>query len=142
MTADSFYWNASLLIFIPWVLLILAPGWKHTEKVAFGSAVLLLLAAAWFTFAYLMNPSESGFSISPAGLANLFRSKEMLLTGWLNYLSFCLLVGVWQVHDSRQLKIHPLFVAPGLLLTLITGPAGLLLYLLFRYIKTRKWDIQ
>jgi hypothetical protein len=142
MTADSFYWYASVLIFLPWALLIFAPNWRYTEPIAFGAAIVLLLAAAVFTFQFLANPSEGGHFLSLEGFKNLFRSKEMLLTGWLNYLSFCLLVGTWQTHDARQLKLGHIFLIPSLLLTLLTGPAGLLLYLLIRFFKTKKWDLK
>ena len=142
MTADDFYWYASILIFIPWVALIAAPNWKYTEPAAFGSAIILLVASAIFTFQYLVGGDEGGSFLSFEGFKNLFRNKEMLLTGWLNYLSFCLLVGTWQSHDARQLKIGHIFVAPSLILTMLTGPAGLLLYMVVRFFKTKKWDLK
>jgi len=142
MTSDSFYWYASILIFLPWALLIAVPNWRFTEPVVFGAAILLLIAAAVFTVQFLTNPADGGHLLSLEGFKNLFRSKEMLLTGWLNYLSFCLLVGAWIMHDARQLGIGHIFVAPCLLFTMLTGPAGLLLYLLVRFFKTKKWGLQ
>lgn len=142
MTADDFYWYASVLIFIPWALLIVAPNWKFTEPIAFGAAIILLIASAIFTFQYLLGGDEGGSFLSLEGFKNLFRNKEMLLTGWLNYLSFCLMVGTWQSHDARQLKIGHIFVVPSLLLTMLTGPAGLLLYLVVRFFKTKKWEVK
>ena len=141
MGANDFYWYASIIIFLPWALLIAAPNWKYTEAVAFAAAIILLVAAAVFTVRYLAGGDENGSFLSFDGLMNLFRNKEMLLTGWLNYLSFCLLVGTWQTHDARQLKIGHIFVVPSLLLTMLTGPAGLLLYMVLRFFKTKKWDI-
>ena len=141
MSADDFYWYASLLIFLPWLLLIIAPNWQYTEAVAFGFAIVLFLAAAIFTFRHLAVGEADGSLFSLEGLENLFRSKEMLLTGWLNYLSFCLLVGTWQTHDARHLKIGHIFVIPSLLLTMLTGPAGLLLYLVVRFFRTKKWEV-
>ncbi|MCB0528063.1 MAG: ABA4-like family protein [Saprospiraceae bacterium] len=141
MTADDFYSYASILIFLPWALLILAPKWQYTEPVAFAAAIILLIAAAVFTFSYLAGAEGGGSLLSLEGFKNLFRSKEMLLTGWLNYLSFCLLVGTWQSHDARQLKIGHIFVVPSLLLTMLTGPAGLLLYLVVRFFRTKKWEL-
>lgn len=135
-------WYASVLIFVPWALLILAPHWKYTEPVAFGAAIILLVASAVFTFQYLLGNGQGGSFLSLEGFENLFRNKEMLLTGWLNYLSFCLMVGTWQSHDAQQLKIGHIFVIPALLLTMLTGPAGLLLYLLVRFFKTKKWEVQ
>lgn len=141
MSADNFYWYASVIIFIPWALLIFAPKWQYTEPIAFGSAIILLVAAAIFTIQYLIGPEGGGNFLSLSGFENLFRSKEMLLTGWLNYLSFCLLVGTWQTHDARQLKIGHIFLIPSLLLTMLTGPAGLLLYLVVRFFRTKKWEV-
>jgi hypothetical protein len=143
MSADDFYWYASVLIFLPWLLLIALPNWRYTEPIAFGAAFLLLAVAAWFTFMYLASGGAEGSSVfSLDGLTNLFRSKQMLLTGWLNYLSFCLLVGIWQVHDARQAQIpHWLLIAP-LLVTLVAGPVGVLLYLLLRFFKTRRWEVK
>ena len=141
MSADNFYWYASILIFVPWALLMFVPRWQYTEPIAFGSAIVLLIAAAVFTIMHLTGPEGGGNLLSLSGLENLFRSKEMLLTGWLNYLSFCLLVGTWQTHDARQLKIGHIFLIPSLLLTMLTGPAGLLVYLVVRFFRTKKWEI-
>ncbi|MCB0532983.1 MAG: DUF4281 domain-containing protein [Lewinellaceae bacterium] len=141
MTVDAFYGYASVLIFIPWLLLIAAPNWRFTEPVAFASALLLSLVAAWFTFHYLTNGEAGGSLLSLEGLRNLFRNQAMVLTGWFNYLSFCLLVGIWQVHDARQEKISHLAVVPGLILTMLAGPAGLLVYLLVRAVRKGKWEV-
>jgi hypothetical protein len=142
LSADDFYWYTSVFIFLPWILLVVAPTWRYTEPVSFGAAIILLLAAAFYTIRHLTGSDAGGDLISLSGFESVFRNKEMLLTGWLNYLSFCLLVGTWQVHDARQQDIPHLLVAPALILTMLTGPAGLLLYLLIRFLKTRKWEIK
>ena len=67
MSADNFYWYASILIFLPWLLLILAPNGRYTEPIAFGSATVLLLAAAIFTFLYLTGSDGSGSFFSLEG---------------------------------------------------------------------------
>ncbi len=142
MTTDDFYWYASIAIFVPWALLIFVPRGRYTEPVAFGAAILLLLAAAWFTLSYFTDQEAGGNLFSLEGFKNIFRNRAMLMTGWLNYLSFCLLVGTWQVHDAREQKIPHLFVIPSLILTLLTGPMGMLVYMLVRFFKTRKWEIK
>ena len=124
MSADNFYWYASILIFIPWALLMFAPRWQYTEPIAFGSAIVLLIAAAVFTVMHLTGPDGGGHLLSLEGMENLFRSKEM-----------------WQTHDARQLKIGHIFLIPSLLLTMLTGPAGLLVYLVVRFFRTKKWEI-
>lgn len=141
MSADNFYWYSTVLIFIPWVLLIFMPSWRFTERVAFAAGFILLVAAAYFTVAYLLYGEAAGGSMfSLDGMTHLFRSKEMLLTGWLNYLSFSLFAGAFQVHDGRENEIPHLWIIPCLLLTFVAGPSGLLLYLGLRWAKTRKWE--
>lgn len=143
MTADHFYGYAGILIFIPWAFLIFLPNGRHTDRVAFGAAFVLLAMGAWFTLQYVFTPGEDGGSVlSLEGLSHLFRSKEMLLTGWLNYLSFCLFAGGWQSHDSRQIDLPHIWVIPCLLLTMLAGPSGLLLYLVLRWVKTRRWGVE
>ena len=141
MTIENIYWYASILIFLPWALLIFAPKWKYTEPISFGAAFFLLLAAAYFTYQFLRYGDEGGSLFTVEGIAHLFRNQEMLTIGWLNALSFSLCVGIWQVHDARAEKIPHLMVAPCLAITLLAGPSGLLLYLLVRWAKTRKWQV-
>lgn len=142
MTADNFYWYASVLIFIPWFMLIFLPNGQYTNRVAIGAAVIMVAAATYFIISYLGGDGDGGSFDSLEGFKNLFRSKEMLLSGWLNYLSFCLLVGVWLSDDAHKQGIPHIIVAPCLALTLLLGPTGMLIYLLVRFIKTRKWEIE
>ena len=142
MTAENIYWYASVLIFIPWGLLMFAPKWRYTEWVAFAAAFVLLAAGGVFTWKYMASAEVGGSLLSLDGLKNLFRSQDMLLTGWLNYLSFSLFTGIWQTTDARAEKIPHLFVVPCLAATLLAGPTGLLAYLLIRWAKTRKWQVR
>lgn len=141
MTADNIYWYAGILIFIPWGYLIFLPNGRHTDRVGLAAAFVLLALGAFFTLRYLTTPLEDGGSLfSLDGLKNLFRSHEMLLSGWLNYLSFCLFAGTWQSHDSRQIKLPHVWTIPSLLLTMLAGPSGLLLYMVVRWAKTGSWS--
>jgi Domain of unknown function (DUF4281) len=139
MTIDNFYWYASVLIFIPWLLLMFAPRQPWTERIAFGAALILIVAGAWFTLSHLVSGAEGGSLVSLQGLRDLFRSTQMLLAGWFNYLAFGLLTGIWQVYDARQCKIPHILILPSLLLTFLAGPLGLFQYLLLRWVKTKKW---
>ena len=86
-----------------------------------------MIASAW-------GGSEGGFS-SLDGVASLFANRWLLLAGWTHYLAFDLLVGVWEVHDSRERGIPHLLVVPCLALTFMFGPAGWLLYQLIRRVR-------
>lgn len=143
MTADSFYGYISILIFVPWLLLLLLPRHPYTERVAFVVGFVLLALAAFFTVQYLRMPTADGGSVlSLEGLRHLFRSPEMLLTGWFNYLSFSLFAGTWQNRDAQELGIPHPWVMLTLVLTFLAGPTGLLVYMGLRWVKTRDWDGQ
>ena len=56
----------------------------------------------------------------------------MLLAGWLHYLAFDLFVGAWQVRTARRDGIAHLAIVPGVILTFMAEPAGLLAFTLTR----------
>ena len=58
----------------------------------------------------------------------------MLPLGWIHYLAFDLMVGRWIVKDSIDEHISHVLVVPCLILTLMAGPVGWLLYCLVRRI--------
>jgi Domain of unknown function (DUF4281) len=85
------YTYASVLIFLPWAMMMFAPNKRYTEPFAFMSAIALLIAGAYCTFQFIKIGSNSGEFQSVVGVFSFFRNKEMLLSGWFNYLSISLL---------------------------------------------------
>ncbi len=139
----NFYWYATILIFVPWALLLFWPNGRFTERIAFGAAFVLLLAGAFFSVQYMFSPPGEGAPRfwTPEGLMNMFRSQEMLLTALFNYMSFCLFGGAWQINDARHIELPHIWTIPCLLATLLLGPSGILLYLLLRRLKTNSWEL-
>jgi hypothetical protein len=126
--------NNGILVF--WLLLIVAPHWRVTETlvqsvvvpVIIGLTYTWLIAAVFFGGAL---PEGGNFS-SLAGVMAFFTSPVAATAGWIHYLVFDLFVGAWQVRDARRRGIAHLAVIPCLVLTLLAGPVGLLLYLALR----------
>lgn len=114
-----------------WLLLLFAPGWQWTQRLA-TFAVPLLLA---FVYAGLLlsahPPPGAGFG-SLREVAALFSARQALLAGWLHYLAFDLFTGSWEARDAMRLEICRWMVAPCLVLTFLFGPVGLALYLSLR----------
>jgi hypothetical protein len=112
-----------------WILLIVLPGRRVVSDViasvlipaALGVFYLAVLASAW-------GSSEGSFS-TLAGVSTLFQNPWLLLAGWAHYLAFDLFVGSWEVRDARKRGVPHLLVVPCLILTLMFGPAGWLLYM-------------
>ena len=73
------------------------------------------------------------------GVMELFTDKTAVTAGWVHYLAFDLLTGIWIKKNAQKYNIHHLILIPCLLLTFMLGPIGLLLYLLVRSIKTKQY---
>lgn len=74
-------------------------------------------------------PEGAGFD-SLDGVAKLLSTREAILGGWVHFLAFDLFVGSWQAEDAPKAGVPHWLLVPCLALTLLAGPAGLLLYLL------------
>ena len=131
LTPDSLFSLANPLALLGWALLVLAPRWRITKLLVLSGlwpAVLALGYAALITTHYLgSHGSEGGFG-SLAQVAALFRDPWALLAGWMHYLCFDLMVGVWEVRDAQQRQVPHLALLPALALTFLFGPVGLLVY--------------
>lgn len=98
-----------------------------------GYAVLLVRALALGAGP----PAGSGFGTLD-GVAALFSQRGALLAGWIHYLAFDLFVGSWEVEDAGRRGIAHWLILPCLVLTLVAGPVGLLIYLLLRATLARR----
>jgi hypothetical protein len=114
-----------------WLLLLVAPSWKWTQRLATFVAPLLIASVyVWLLFSHPA-PQGGGFN-SLAQVAVLFSSPYALLAGWIHYLAFDLFTGAWEARDAVRLGISRWAVAPCLVLTFLFGPLGLSLYLLLK----------
>jgi hypothetical protein len=124
-----------------WLLLVFAPGWRWTQRLA-TFAVPLLLAAIYGALFLRGWPVNGGGFASLAQVAKLFTSQDLLLAGWIHYLAFDLFVGAWQTRDALRLGLSRWLVAPCLMLTFLFGPLGLSLYLLVRLTLRKELEAQ
>jgi hypothetical protein len=60
----------------------------------------------------------------------LFDHPGVALAGWVHYLAFDLLVGLWIARSARDRGIPHLLALPCLALTFLFGPAGFLAFLI------------
>lgn len=138
MSPDALFPICNALVLPGWLLLIVAPRWRWTDRLVASCALTLILAGA---YAYLIvayfGRSEGGFG-SLAQVALAFKSPHVLLAGWIHYLAFDLFVGGWEARDARKLGIPHALLVPCLLLTFVFGPMGLLAYFLLRWTLRRR----
>ncbi|MEZ6022955.1 MAG: ABA4-like family protein [Hyphomonadaceae bacterium] len=136
MPVDAIFVAIHVVIAPAWVALIFAPRWRGTQLIAHSVAVPLLLGAVYgalLTAAIGFGQAAEGAGMSSlAAISALFSHPVGVLTGWTHYLVFDLFVGAWIARDAQRRSVPHALVVPALILTLMFGPLGLLLYLVGR----------
>jgi len=127
------------LVLPVWLLLIFAPRWRWTQRLA-TFVVPLLLAGLYATLLLHGGRVRGGGYGSLAHVARLFTSQDLLLAGWVHYLAFDLFTAAWQTRDALRLGLSRWLVAPCLVLTFLFGPVGLALYLLLRLVLRKELE--
>ena len=130
---------ATAIAILGWLALFGYPFWPQAGRIFVFSLVVVLLCAMYIYFLFLARHLDKpdtkprgGFS-SLSGVVSLFKSPRAVLAGWIHFLAFDLMVGLYIVTDAARLGITHWWLLPALFLTLMFGPAGLLLYLVIRY---------
>ena len=132
MTADTLFQIVNAAILPGWLLLILAPRTRITERVVLSGLYSLAFASVYLVLIAAFYPgTEGGFS-SLADVDRLFRNPYLLLAGWIHYLAFDLFVGAWEARDAAARGVRHLVMVPCLVLTFLFGPIGLLAYFAVR----------
>ncbi|HEX6849479.1 MAG TPA: ABA4-like family protein [Chitinophagaceae bacterium] len=147
MSPDSVFQTCSTIAMAGWiVLLIISPFWSGFDKFLIGIVIALFaivytgLIFQVFTpgdFVRMDSLGEKFGSLN--GVMELFTNRTALTAGWVHYLAFDLLTGIWIKKNAQKYNIHHLILIPCLLFTFMLGPIGVLLYLLVRLIKTRQY---
>lgn len=125
--------NAAALPF--WLLLVFLPHQPITHRLVHSGLFAVLFGVIYIFYLGIAltadAPAGAGMG-SLAGLQAAFADPRALLAGWVHYLVFDLFVGAWITRDARRNALpHPAIVVP-LVLTLLAGPFGLLLYLVLK----------
>jgi hypothetical protein len=128
----------SAFAIVGWLLLIVAPRWRGTERLVVSGVWPLLLSCVYFVLIAVYYPGSQGGFGSIAEVRQLFSADALLLAGWVHYLAFDLLVGAFEVRQAKQHGIPHLLVIPALLLTFMFGPIGLLLFFVIKSVRQRR----
>ena len=123
---------------IGWILLIVAPGWRGTERLVLSGFWSLALSVGYLVLLLIYFPGADGGFTSLRGVATLFRNEWLLLTGWVHYSAFDLLVGALEVKQGRAAGIPQMLLVPCLIVTLVFGPVGLLLFFIVKSVRLRR----
>jgi hypothetical protein len=125
---------SSLLVMPFWLIMIVLPHWRWTQRVmrspwVSAAPALLYLALALPRFGELFAAVTSP---TLPGIAAVLGTPAGATLAWAHFLAFDLFVGRWAYLDSRERGISAWLMAPVLFFTLMLGPIGFLSYLAVR----------
>jgi hypothetical protein len=137
MPWEGLFTFVHLVAFAGWLLLFLAPRGPRVASFVLYLCVGLLCLAYAVMFASKAGTIFRGDFLSVEGIRALFESDAGIVIGWTHYLAFDLFIGQWIAKDADHKGFSRIAQAPVLLLTLLAGPIGLLIWLVIRERRAR-----
>ncbi|HSK13788.1 MAG TPA: ABA4-like family protein [Phnomibacter sp.] len=139
MANETIFSIANGLALVSWIYLIIFPFRLSTNKIILGVSVALLSAAYALLVFQALQPGDLSKFGTLDGVTSLLSVPGAALVGWIHYLAFDLMVGLYIAHNAAKHGIRHALIIPCLMLTFMLGPVGLLLYLLIRLAVTKQW---
>ena len=139
MTPTAVFSIASMITMPMWILMIFLSKWKVTRFLI--DFKIIPLALTFIYAIYIFQAIEIGGMMDFGSLKSvmaLFTEENAVLAGWVHYLAFDLLIGMWMLNQNKELKINQLLIAPCLFLTFMLGPIGFLLFIIIKTVKQKQ----
>lgn len=135
---SSLFKISSYIALSGWLVLLGFPFWQIGQMLVLSISIVLLCGI----YTYLVffgrkldgEHRVRGSFWSFKGVVALFKTPRVVLAGWVHYLAFDLMVGLYIVIDAASLGISHWMLIPCLLLTLLFGPVGLLAYFVLKLV--------
>lgn len=138
---DTLFLMINLIPLPYWLLMVFWPRHPYTHRLASGWAAFALLGVIYVvllgwglihfnsgSFAEPLPPLDLSFT----GLAALLGTPIGFLIAWTHLLTFDLFVGIWIYQDSLRRATPWPIAGFCLVATLLAGPLGFLLFLVWR----------
>lgn len=140
MDLDRLFSIAGAVAMTGWLTLAVSVlfNWPALRRLIPALVIPLGLSVAYVALVVKGFPGAEGGFGSLDQVATLFRSREMLLAGWIHYLAFDLLVGTMLARENEQVGIPRLLMIPVFAATFLFGPAGYLAFHALRGIVGRR----
>jgi len=124
-------WILSNIVFPAWLGIILFPKHRYSRYLVIS---VVLIICSLYTLGFITKVRQDGFPdfSSKTAVVALFKDPEWVFIGWIHFLVFDLLIGLWVSNDALITKVPQLVVGICLAITLWAGPMGLGVYLIIR----------
>ena len=139
MTATNVFSLVNMLAMLMWIFMIIAPKWKATRFLIDFKIVPIALASIYAI--YIFKAIQIGGMMDFGSLESvmaLFTEENAVLSGWVHYLVFDLLIGMWMLDQNKKLNINQFILVPCLLFTFMMGPIGFLLFTIVKTVKQKQ----
>jgi hypothetical protein len=133
MTATLF--SLTFLLAAPfWALMVFAPKWSWTKRIAESYLIILPVVAIYVVLMVPVLPELLPLVTRPElpALAEFMSTDVGATLVWAHMIAWDLFVGRWMYLEGRRLNVHPLVMAPVLVITILLAPVGLPLFLIVR----------
>ncbi len=140
MSPGYIFQICSTIAMIAWLLLIIGSLFLPSiDKFLIGIVIILFcIVYAWLIISSF-TLSDFKYFGSLQGVMTLFKDETVVTAGWVHYLAFDLLAGIWIKRNSLKHGISHWLIIPCLIFTFMLGPVGLLLYIFVRTIATNNY---
>jgi uncharacterized membrane protein YhdT len=134
-TFNLYFKISSFLAISCWMFLIFFPRLSFSHHYI----ILITVGLLCFSYGFLLVKKNHDNTIYPKGnfstlegVCDLFKNPKSVLIGWIHYLAFDLMVGLYIKNQALEVGIPHWLQIPCFVLTLLFGPLGLLLFFLIR----------
>ena len=140
MNPDVVYAIVNTIALVAWIALSIAPYNARVQQGTLGGVVVMLGGLYAVLFIGSFNGAMMKELATLDGLMGLFSNKQALVLGWTHYLAFDLVAGIYIVRNAQTHEVSSRAIIPFLWLTFMAGPLGWLTYVIFRVLKTKKYE--
>lgn len=133
---DWIFRLANYVVMIGWALIVaMLFGHDVSQYILYGVAPLLVVAYLYYlSVSTRAERTQSEYGrpsfFSMRGVLSLLAEPNAVLATWMHILIFDMLIGYFITTSAMDQGISPWLVLPCLLMTLMFGPMGFMIYLI------------
>ena len=139
---DIFFKYLNIFPMPLWLAMMFAPKHPLTNRMARSTSVFGITAIHYLLS--LINAMRHGGEAMDLttldGVSKGLGTKEGALAGWAHFLALDFFTGAWIYRQCQRLNAPSWIRIPALLFTLMAGPFGLLIFLLWRGIGAQRGE--
>jgi len=133
---SNLYKLVNVVAAIGWVILIFLPNWNLADS-AIKYGIVVGLSVFYIYVLFIRKDIENevypkGNFTSLEGVINLFKNPRNLLAGWVHYLAFDLMLGIFIKTQANEIGMSHFLQIPCFILTFMLGPVGYLLFVILQ----------